>query len=120
MKRMLKKAKDPYLSLLAHRATPMDCGFSPSELLMGRRLRTNVPTHPVGPILRILDRGKGTRRLNSNSHTAYQKKLKSYNHSKMAHRYGSEAPTPQTRKASLLEWQIHHVPTFYGPKKKGQ
>ena len=46
IKTMLKKADDPYTSMLALRTTPMDCGPSPSELLMGRRLRTNIPAHP--------------------------------------------------------------------------
>ncbi|ETX01928.1 MAG: hypothetical protein ETSY2_36455 [Candidatus Entotheonella gemina] len=41
---MLKKSDDPYKSLLAYRSTPLQLGYSPSQLLMGRILRTTVPT----------------------------------------------------------------------------
>ena len=44
VKRLLQKNEDPYLALLAYRTTPLRCGFSPSQLLMGRNLRTTVPT----------------------------------------------------------------------------
>ena len=43
VKSLLKKEGDPYLALLSYRATPLKCGFSPSELLMSRKLRTNIP-----------------------------------------------------------------------------
>uniref|UniRef100_A0A3B3T321 Uncharacterized protein n=1 Tax=Paramormyrops kingsleyae TaxID=1676925 RepID=A0A3B3T321_9TELE len=44
IKNLLKKARDPYRALLADGATPMSNGYSPAQLLMGRRLRTSVPT----------------------------------------------------------------------------
>jgi hypothetical protein len=44
VKRLLKKSKDPYLALLSYQSTPLPwCNLSPSELLMGRRLRTTLP-----------------------------------------------------------------------------
>ena len=42
-KNLLKKAKDPYLAMLAYRSTPLSIGFTPSELLMCRKLRTTIP-----------------------------------------------------------------------------
>ena len=40
---LLKKG-DPYLALLSYRATPLQIGYSLSELLMRHKLRTTVPT----------------------------------------------------------------------------
>ena len=44
IKNFLTKAEDPHEALLAYRATPLENGFSPAELRMGRRLRTTLPT----------------------------------------------------------------------------
>ena len=38
-----KKSEDPYLAMLIYRSTPLQNGSSPSELLMNRHLRTNLP-----------------------------------------------------------------------------
>ncbi len=42
VKNLLKKSGDPYLALLAYR-TPLQCGYSPSQMLMSRNLRTTLP-----------------------------------------------------------------------------
>lgn len=44
IKNLLKKSDDPYKALLAYRTTPLELGYSPSQLLMGRLLRTTIPT----------------------------------------------------------------------------
>ena len=50
IKDMLKKADNPYLTVLTYRTTPLHNGFSPAELLMGRKLRTALPVQ-----LKLLD-----------------------------------------------------------------
>ena len=43
-KRLLGQSEDPFLAVLSYNATPMPwCNFSPSELLIGRKLRSTIP-----------------------------------------------------------------------------
>ena len=44
VKKLLKNAEDPFLTLLTFRATPLPwCRRSPAELLMGRNIRSTLP-----------------------------------------------------------------------------
>eukprot|EP00117_Sycon_ciliatum_P006153 scpid22330/ scgid9810/ Uncharacterized protein K02A2.6 len=45
-KRLIRAPGDLQQSLLAYRSTPLANGYSPAELLYGRRLRTNLPCPP--------------------------------------------------------------------------
>lgn len=49
LKQLLKKAADsnfdPHLALRSYRASPIECGVSPAELLMNRELRSDLPNH---------------------------------------------------------------------------
>nr|XP_039261331.1 uncharacterized protein K02A2.6-like [Styela clava] len=45
IKNLLKRTKDPYMALLNYRSTALKNGYSPSELLMGRKLRTKLPVY---------------------------------------------------------------------------
>ena len=48
VKHLFDKAKadkrDPYISLLEYRNTPLECGYSPSQLLNSRRYRSILPS----------------------------------------------------------------------------
>ena len=44
VKNILQKEKDKELAILAYRSTPLSTGYSPAELLMGRKLQNTIPT----------------------------------------------------------------------------
>ncbi|XP_070167571.1 uncharacterized protein [Polyergus mexicanus] len=52
----LEKSKDFSVWLLEYRATPLKCGFSPSELAMGRRIKSLLPITPSLLVPKIVDR----------------------------------------------------------------
>ncbi|UYV75192.1 K02A2.6-like, partial [Cordylochernes scorpioides] len=54
-KLILKKNQDPSLGLLEYRSTPLENGYSPAELLMGRKLRTTLPIAPENLNPRLVD-----------------------------------------------------------------
>jgi transposase InsO family protein len=43
VKNILKKEQDPTKALLAYRSTPLASGYSPAELLMGRKIKSTIP-----------------------------------------------------------------------------
>ncbi|XP_015747739.1 PREDICTED: uncharacterized protein K02A2.6-like [Acropora digitifera] len=45
-KNILRKNSNPYLGLLAYKTAPLRNGFTPSQLLMNRKLRTKLPVVP--------------------------------------------------------------------------
>jgi len=55
IKNLLCSSADPYAALLSYRATPLANGYSPSELLMSRKLRTKIPTAEVNLKPRLVD-----------------------------------------------------------------
>ena len=46
VKNALKKEEDPAKALMSYRATPLENGYSPAEMLFGRKIRTTVPVAP--------------------------------------------------------------------------
>ncbi|CAB0019152.1 unnamed protein product [Nesidiocoris tenuis] len=54
-KRILSKCEDVDMGLLSYRTAPLENGYSPAELLMGRKLRGLVPIKPENLIPAIPD-----------------------------------------------------------------
>ena len=51
VKQLCSKTSDPYLSSLICKATPLENDFTPSELLIGRLLKTTLPSIPDNRLL---------------------------------------------------------------------
>uniref|UniRef100_A0A3Q3X0S7 Integrase catalytic domain-containing protein n=1 Tax=Mola mola TaxID=94237 RepID=A0A3Q3X0S7_MOLML len=52
VKRLWKVGEEKLQALTAYGATPLECGYSPSQLLKGRQLRTTIPQFPASLHLR--------------------------------------------------------------------
>ncbi|GBM04443.1 hypothetical protein AVEN_35608-1 [Araneus ventricosus] len=66
VKARIKKSRDLYLALMAYHATPLENSFSPSELLMGRRIDTALPVaktqlRPYSVNKKVLEAEEGRR-----------------------------------------------------------
>lgn len=53
----LTKTGDMWLFLMECRSIPLECGFTPSELLIGRKIRSLLPIHPDNLRPTLIDRG---------------------------------------------------------------
>lgn len=77
-KRIFAKAKsagkDPYLGLLEYRTTPTKLGFSPSQLLMGRKLRSVLPV----TLDQLLPKTPPTEQIKENIQSAKNQQKKYY------------------------------------------
>ncbi len=56
IKNLPKKSCDPYLALMAYRAAPLANGYSPSELLMGRKPQLSLKSSD----LKMLEKTQST------------------------------------------------------------
>ena len=114
VKKMLRDSNDPYMAILTYRSTPFPwCKRSPAELLMGRRLRGNIPvlTHQIGAswMSSVLNM-RATRNSRSKIMTN-DIKLEAYHLFQITQMYGSHQVNNQPQERSSNQ-PILHVPTL--------
>ena len=79
LKGILRKAEDLYKVLLAYRSTPLKNGYSPAELLFGRRIRSTTPALPESLLPKLPDMG-GLREKEATYHDNTKAKYDCRNH----------------------------------------
>lgn len=65
-KKVFEERKDMYLALLHYRNMLIFENFSPSQILMSRKLRSTIPTSDKELLPKIIDRGKFNKLLREN------------------------------------------------------
>ncbi|UYV74289.1 TIGD4 [Cordylochernes scorpioides] len=115
-KLILKKNQDPSLGLLEYRSTPLENGYSPAELLMGRKLRTTLPIAPenLNPKLvdsQTLKRKEGRRRKDMKSR--YDRRCGATDMEEL-----SEGERKQTRNSLSLSVKLQILREIEVEKKK--
>ena len=121
IKSLLKKCKiskqDPYLALLSYRSTPLKNGYSPADLLMGRKLKTTLPIMPHQLCPEPVDIQKV-----KNFEQNYRENYKQYSDCKSGAR--NAKPTIATKDRVLLKegeegvvWRHHSAPRSHISKK---
>lgn len=75
IKLRLKKSEDPYLALMTYRATPLENGSSPAELLFNRRIQTTLPIAKSQLIPKMQDKSQ----LERKEEERIQKQTTNYN-----------------------------------------
>jgi len=102
------QSEDPHIALLNYRSAPLACGYSPSELLQSRRLKTQIPISPnqLLPSLvdsNALDTHKENKRLNMESNFNMRHAAAPLSELKK----GDEVYIPDRKETGIIQSQVH-------------